>query len=83
MLDKVVMPGLQQGDLVLGQKGFDFPQFVSAEAVVVGQAHWSQPELGLRPSLADVQVRRFIAIGTEEAEAIAVESQDSGHFIGE
>ena len=56
-------------------------KFVPRETSVFRQMHRVEPELGLVAVLADVDMRRLIAIGAEKAEAITIDSQDGWYRV--
>ena len=56
-------------------------KFVSRETSVFRQMHRVEPEFCLITVLADVDMRRLIAVGTEKAKAITFDSQDCWHRV--
>jgi hypothetical protein len=52
---------------------------VGGKPIVASKAHRLQPELGHAVTFLDVNVRRFVALITEEEQTIGTFSQNLGH----
>jgi len=66
---------------VLGYNVVDFVKFVPGKTGVLRKLHRVEPKLGGVAVLADVNVRRLIAVGAKKSEAITLNSQHCWHII--
>ena len=66
---------------MLAHKIENLRKFMPRETGVLGQMHRVEPEFCLITVLADVDMRRLIAVGTEKAKAITFDSQDCWHRV--
>jgi hypothetical protein len=74
------MPGLDDASLVLDNYAPDLVELARTEASVPGQNDWVEPELGLIPLTANVNVHRFGTVeAVEEQPVWSRDSNDARH----
>src|SRR5262245_26836646 len=65
-LAKVLMPGLQQFNLMLANKPFNFVQITAVKTVISHQAHRIEPKLGLQFGSFYMDVWRLVSLVAEK-----------------
>jgi hypothetical protein len=78
---EVLIPPLDEEDLVLKGQLSDAPDFRAAETARKREPHGTQPHLRDTVALAHVHVGRFLPLVAEEVEAESLDQQQRRHAL--
>jgi hypothetical protein len=80
-MTEVLIPPLDEEDLVLKGQLSDAPELGAIETARKGETHGAQPELRDTVAFSYVHVGRFLSLVAEEVEAKALDQEQRRHAV--